>query len=161
MEMNESTYSDKFESAFDDLLTPLIVSAGVGNALAIDGDDLIAEYDGLGTLTRRYVEHVQGTRARIIDTRKTTPGLRVLEKYAVRMGGAHNHRHGLDDLDRARFVLVERAVVSDGAGRGGARHVRRAPPGTSGRGPFIQQRRMPFFNRIVVMVAVVIARSVS
>jgi nicotinate-nucleotide pyrophosphorylase (carboxylating) len=52
---------------------------------------------GIATLTRRYVEAVAGTRARIVDTRKTTPGLRRLEKAAVRAGGGHNHRFGLYD----------------------------------------------------------------
>lgn len=51
----------------------------------------------VATLTRRFVEQVEGTNARIVDTRKTTPGLRQLQKYAVRIGGAHNHRMGLDD----------------------------------------------------------------
>jgi len=52
---------------------------------------------GVATLTSRYVEAVRGTRVRIADTRKTTPGMRVLEKYAVRVGGGSNHRLGLDD----------------------------------------------------------------
>jgi len=51
---------------------------------------------GIATITRRYVDAVSGTRARIIDTRKTHPGLRAVEKYAVRMGGGTNHRFGLD-----------------------------------------------------------------
>jgi len=52
---------------------------------------------GIATLTRRYVEEVKGTRARILDTRKTVPGLRVLDKYAVRTGGGQNHRFALYD----------------------------------------------------------------
>jgi nicotinate-nucleotide pyrophosphorylase (carboxylating) len=52
---------------------------------------------GIATLTRRYVEAIEGTRATLLDTRKTVPGLRGLEKYAARMGGAHNHRMRLDD----------------------------------------------------------------
>ena len=52
---------------------------------------------GIATLTRQYVDAVAGTRATILDTRKTTPGLRELEKYAVRCGGAQNHRLGLHD----------------------------------------------------------------
>jgi nicotinate-nucleotide pyrophosphorylase (carboxylating) len=52
---------------------------------------------GVATETRRYVEAVQGTRANIVCTRKTLPGLRALQKYAVRMGGGHNHRFGLSD----------------------------------------------------------------
>ena len=52
---------------------------------------------GIATLTRRYVDAIAGTGAVVLDTRKTIPGLRVLEKYAVRMGGGHNHRMRLDD----------------------------------------------------------------
>ena len=52
---------------------------------------------GIATLTRRYVDAIAGTGATLLDTRKTIPGLRVLEKYATRMGGAHNHRMRLDD----------------------------------------------------------------
>ncbi len=51
----------------------------------------------VATMTRQYVEKVEGTNARIVDTRKTTPGLRQLQKYAVRVGGGYNHRMGLDD----------------------------------------------------------------
>jgi nicotinate-nucleotide pyrophosphorylase (carboxylating) len=59
--------------------------------------NLLQRLSGVATLTRRYVDAVQHTQARVIDTRKTTPGLRVLEKYAVRVGGGHNHRFGLAD----------------------------------------------------------------
>ena len=52
---------------------------------------------GIATLTRQYVKAVEGTNAVIVDTRKTTPGLRLLEKYAVTIGGGRNHRMGLDD----------------------------------------------------------------
>ena len=52
---------------------------------------------GIATLTRQYVDEIAGTGAILLDTRKTLPGLRVLEKYAARMGGAHNHRMRLDD----------------------------------------------------------------
>lgn len=53
---------------------------------------------GVATLTRRFVEAVAGTKARILDTRKTTPGLRLFEKYAVRTGGGTNHRLSLSDM---------------------------------------------------------------
>ncbi len=52
---------------------------------------------GIATLTRRYVDRIEGTGATLLDTRKTIPGLRTLEKYAARMGGAQNHRMRLDD----------------------------------------------------------------
>ena len=53
---------------------------------------------GVATMTAKYVEKIKGTKARILDTRKTTPGLRILEKYAVKMGGGENHRMGLFDM---------------------------------------------------------------
>jgi len=53
---------------------------------------------GIATLTRKYVDRVAGTGCRILDTRKTTPGLRYLEKYAVQMGGGENHRFALWDM---------------------------------------------------------------
>lgn len=59
--------------------------------------NLLGRLSGIATLTRRYVEAVAGTGARIYDTRKTTPGWRRLEKYAVRCGGGRNHRSGLFD----------------------------------------------------------------
>ena len=59
--------------------------------------NLLGRLSGVATLTSRYVDAIAGTDAVLLDTRKTTPGLRALEKYAVRCGGGTNHRHGLDD----------------------------------------------------------------
>lgn len=59
--------------------------------------NLLQRLSGIATLTRQYVDAVRGTNAKILDTRKTTPGLRLLEKYAVRVGGGTNHRSGLYD----------------------------------------------------------------
>src|SRR5262245_13885321 len=59
--------------------------------------NLLQRLSGVATATRRYVESIRHTGARIVDTRKTTPGLRLLEKYAVRVGGGYNHRFGLGD----------------------------------------------------------------
>lgn len=59
--------------------------------------NFLGHLSGIATLTARYVAEVAGTKARIIDTRKTTPGLRALEKFAVRCGGGVNHRFGLFD----------------------------------------------------------------
>ncbi len=59
--------------------------------------NFLGRMSGIATLTRAYVNQVVGTSARIVDTRKTTPGLRAFEKYAVRCGGGHNHRTGLFD----------------------------------------------------------------
>jgi nicotinate-nucleotide pyrophosphorylase (carboxylating) len=67
---------------------------------------------GIATLTRRYVDAIEGTGATLLDTRKTIPGLRLLEKYAARMGGAHNHRLRLDDglLIKDNHVAVNGSV---------------------------------------------------
>lgn len=65
-----------------------------GERLALN---LLGRLSGIATLTRRYVDAVAGTRAVILDTRKTTPGLRAAEKWAVRCGGGTNHRMGLHD----------------------------------------------------------------
>jgi nicotinate-nucleotide pyrophosphorylase (carboxylating) len=59
--------------------------------------NFLGRLSGIATLTARCVAAIKDTRAQIVDTRKTTPGLRALEKYAVRMGGGRNHRAGLDD----------------------------------------------------------------
>lgn len=59
--------------------------------------NLLSRLSGVASLTRRFVEAVEGTGVEILDTRKTTPGLRALEKYAVRCGGGRSHRLGLDD----------------------------------------------------------------
>ncbi|MDQ3133948.1 MAG: carboxylating nicotinate-nucleotide diphosphorylase [Acidobacteriota bacterium] len=59
--------------------------------------NLLQRLSGIATLTRQFVRAIEGTNAQIVDTRKTTPGLRMLEKYAVQAGGGRNHRFGLDD----------------------------------------------------------------
>jgi nicotinate-nucleotide pyrophosphorylase (carboxylating) len=59
--------------------------------------NLLQRMSGIATLTRKFVEAVHGTKARILDTRKTAPGLRVIDKYAVRCGGGQNHRLDLSD----------------------------------------------------------------
>ena len=59
--------------------------------------NFVQRLSGIASATSTYVEAVQGTRAHIIDTRKTVPGIRQLEKYAVRVGGGHNHRYNLAD----------------------------------------------------------------
>ena len=65
---------------------------------------------GIATLTRRYVDAVSGTGAAIVDTRKTTPGLRAFEKYAVRCGGGRNHRTGLFDA----ILIKDNHIVAAG-----------------------------------------------
>lgn len=64
---------------------------------------------GIATATRRYVDAVRGTSARIYDTRKTAPGLRHLDKYAVAAGGGENHRHGLHDMFLVKNNHIDRA----------------------------------------------------
>ena len=59
--------------------------------------NIMQRLSGVATLTKAFVDRIEGTGARIVDTHKTTPGLRLLEKYAVTVGGGHNHRFGLDD----------------------------------------------------------------
>src|SRR5258708_4506266 len=59
--------------------------------------NVLQRLSGIATMTRKFVDAVQGTSARILDTRKTMPGMRVLDKYAVRCGGGHNHRLDLSD----------------------------------------------------------------
>jgi nicotinate-nucleotide pyrophosphorylase (carboxylating) len=59
--------------------------------------NFLQRMSGVATMSNRAAHEVEGTNARVLDTRKTTPGHRVLEKYAVRVGGSHNHRAGLDD----------------------------------------------------------------
>jgi nicotinate-nucleotide pyrophosphorylase (carboxylating) len=72
--------------------------------------NLLGRLSGVATLTRAYVRAVEGTGVQIVDTRKTTPGLRALEKYAVRCGGGTNHRFGLDDA----ILIKDNHVVACG-----------------------------------------------
>ncbi len=64
--------------------------------------NFVQRLSGIATLTARFVNEIAGTSARIVDTRKTTPGLRVFERYAVRCGGGHNHRFSLSDAVMAK-----------------------------------------------------------
>src|SRR5215212_3213282 len=81
-------------------MTPIATIKGPARSL-LAGErvalNLLQRLSGVATLTARYVDAVRNTKARIVDTRKTTPGLRALEKAAVRHGGGHNHRFGLSD----------------------------------------------------------------
>ena len=82
---------------------------------------------GVATKARQYVKAVEGTRARIYDTRKTLPGLRIAQKYAVRSGGAQNHRIGLYD----GILLKENHLLAAGGVRPAIEAaLRAAPPGT-------------------------------
>ena len=107
-----------------DVLPGTVLARAEGNARAVliaerTGLNLLGRLSGIATLTRAYVRLVEGTGATIVDTRKTTPGLRALEKYAVRCGGGINHRFGLDDA-----ILIKDNHVAACGGVGEA--VRRA-----------------------------------
>ena len=84
-------------------VSPGVVVAEVEGSIAsiLKGErvalNFLQRLSGIATATSMYVKAVQGTKARIVDTRKTVPGIRQLEKYAVRMGGGHNHRYNLAD----------------------------------------------------------------
>jgi nicotinate-nucleotide pyrophosphorylase (carboxylating) len=75
--------------------------------------NILQRMSGVATLTARYVAAVKGTKARLVDTRKTTPGLRILDKYAVRVGGGVNHRTGLYD-----GVLIKENHITAAGGIG-------------------------------------------
>ena len=97
-----------------------VVARAEGNARAILSAErvalnLLGRLSGVATLARAYVRTVQGTAAAILDTRKTTPGLRALEKYAVRCGGGVNHRFGLGDT-----ILIKDNHVAACGGVGAA-----------------------------------------
>ncbi len=106
-----------------------VLARAEGNARAILAAEraalnLMGRLSGVATLTRAYVDAVEGTGAVIVDTRKTTPGLRLLEKYAVRCGGGVNHRFGLDDA-----ILIKDNHVAASGGVGEALRRARAAAG--------------------------------
>jgi nicotinate-nucleotide pyrophosphorylase (carboxylating) len=101
------------EGSFVEYGAELVQLAGNARAI-VTGErtalNFLAHLCGIATLTRRFVEQLAGTKTRIRDTRKTTPGLRSLEKYAVRTGGGTNHRFGLYDA----ILLKENHIVLAG-----------------------------------------------
>lgn len=93
----ETTYIDGDEVESGTVFGTLTGFADVlltGERLALN---LMQRMSGVATLARQYAKAVEGTGAHVVDTRKTTPGLRMLEKYSVLVGGCKNHRYGLDD----------------------------------------------------------------
>lgn len=113
------------------LAAPATVARVEGRAAALlTGErvalNLVARMAGTATLTRRYVDAIAGTGSEILDTRKTTPGLRALEKYAVRVGGGRNHRHGLDD---GILIKDNHLRLAGSVAEAIARARRAAPPG--------------------------------
>ncbi len=115
----ERVVEDGAATAAGDIL--LHARGGARALLAAERSALntLQHLSGVATLTRRYVEAIAGTGAILLDTRKTIPGLRALEKYATRMGGARNHRMRLDD---AAMIKDNHIVVAGGV----AEAVRRA-----------------------------------
>jgi nicotinate-nucleotide pyrophosphorylase (carboxylating) len=73
--------------------------------------NLLQHLSGIATLTRKFVDAIEGTRAKVLDTRKTVPGMRILEKYAVQCGGGTNHR-----IDLASGILIKNNHISLGGG---------------------------------------------
>lgn len=102
------------EGAAGGVETPAVTVRGAAASI-LAGErvvlNLLQHLAGVATLTRRFVDAVAGTRAAIVDTRKTLPGLRLLEKHAVAMGGGVNHRFGLDD-----GILIKNTHVALGGG---------------------------------------------
>ena len=86
--------------------------------------NFLQRMSGIATLTRRYVDAVAGTQAVILDTRKTAPGLRVLDKWAVRLGGGHNHRIGLYDM----AMIKDNHIAAVGGIAEAVRRVREGDP---------------------------------
>jgi nicotinate-nucleotide pyrophosphorylase (carboxylating) len=113
------TIADGERFAAGDILA--IVSGSARGVLRAErvGLNLIQRMSGIATLTDRYVKVVADTAARIVDTRKTTPGLRALERYAVRCGGGHNHRFSLSDAvlakDNHLAIMTQGGLTLTGA----------------------------------------------
>ena len=89
------------------------ISGPLGDILTAERTALnfLQRLSGIATLTAEFVKKVKGSKAKILDTRKTTPGFRILEKYAVRTGGGQNHRFGLYDM-----VLIKENHISTAGG---------------------------------------------
>jgi len=123
------------EAAFHMIAPGLRFTALMGDGSHVSPGDVVAEIEGsaravlsaervalnflgrlsgIATLTNRFVQQVAGTECRIVCTRKTTPGLRAFEKYAVRCGGGFNHRYGLDDavLIKDNHIAVAGGVAA-------------------------------------------------
>ncbi len=88
--------------------------------------NLVQRLCGIATLTRQYVDAVRGAKVKIVDTRKTTPGLRMLEKYAVRVGGGKNHRYSLSD----GVLIKDNHIAACGSIRQAVEKARAAVPHT-------------------------------
>lgn len=120
--MDEGTYSNTRRATVARIEGPAAaILSGERTAL-----NFLQRLSGVATISHKARQLVEGTRATVIDTRKTTPGLRVLEKYAVRIGGATNHRAGLDD----GFLIKENHIRAAGGITNAVRAAQmRAAPG--------------------------------
>ena len=92
--------------------------------------NLMQRLSGIATKTREFVDALEGVPTRLVDTRKTTPGHRLLEKYAVRVGGGHNHRFGLYDA----------VMIKDNHIKGCRRYHRGYRSGTTADSPYDENR---------------------
>ncbi len=92
--------------------TLLTLTGPADKILAVERSalNLIQHLSGVASLAQQFVQAVRGTKAKILDTRKTTPGMRMMEKEAVRIGGGHNHRMGLFD----RFLIKDNHIKAYG-----------------------------------------------
>ena len=109
--------------------TVLAEAAGPLSALLVGERtclNFLQQLSGVASLTRRYVDCVEGFRCRIVDTRKTIPGWRALQKYAVRVGGGQNHRFGLSD----GILIKDNHVKACGDLASAVREARRSAPFT-------------------------------
>jgi nicotinate-nucleotide pyrophosphorylase (carboxylating) len=106
----------------------LFTCAGPARAL-LTGErtalNFLQTISGTATLARRYAEHITGSRVRVLDTRKTLPGLRIAQKYAVTAGGCHNHRLGLWDA----FLVKENHIAACGGIAAAVARARQIAPG--------------------------------
>jgi nicotinate-nucleotide pyrophosphorylase (carboxylating) len=108
----------------DGVPSEVLVAVGPARGLLAaerTGLNFLGHLSGIATLSARFVQAVEGTGARILDTRKTTPGLRALEKAAVAAGGGHNHRMGLHDA-----ILIKENHIALAGGLAEAVHAARA-----------------------------------
>ena len=101
--------------------------------------NLLSRLCGIATLTRSYVDAIEGSKSRLYDTRKTTPGWRLIEKYAVRCGGAHNHRSGLHD----GFLIKDNHLALAGDAKGPVDAGEAAAKALAWRGGMVERMKAP------------------
>src|SRR3984885_7192885 len=123
---NISSATDGAQLAKGDLVATIeggLAGLLIGERTALNFMQLMS---GIATATHQYVDAIKGTRAKIVDTRKTHPGLRAVEKYAVRIGGGHNHRLGLD----SGVLIKENHIAAAGTVTKAIEGARRIAPHT-------------------------------